>query len=368
MLTKKWIALVAALMLLVPTFALAQEEFDGTVVAGDTIPVLAPYGGTVQAISLTEGQLLAVGDVVATMQTTKVLASEDGVVRGVFAQAGDALSQTTVLNIAPTRKYTISCTIDKAYDEIDTKYVHIGETVYIRNKKDGTYKAKGTVTAANGSNYTVQTTAGELYLQDTVYIYRDSDYSTDSRIGSGTVGRTTELAVTGTGSLLKIYVQDGDTVERGQLLFETVSGTLDGLGEYSDTIQSDEGGIVAEIKVAAGQTVNKGDVLLTLYPQENDQIEFSIDEDLLGVVHVGDTVNIVFNWKEDSGETIQGTVTGISYLSEDSSTTDTASQSGTAATTSTSTSATPKYKGYIAFQADDSVRIGMGVTVTTIDN
>ncbi|MDD3213208.1 MAG: HlyD family efflux transporter periplasmic adaptor subunit [Eubacteriales bacterium] len=358
---KKLIALVLSILLLVPALASAEEEFEGNVVAGDTIPVLAPYGGTIQSISLREGALISVGDAVATLQTTKVLAPEDGTVRGIFNEEGDSLNNTTVLYVAPVSKYTISCTIDKAYDAIENKYVRIGETVYIRNKRDGTYKAVGIVTSVDGTKYTVQTTAGELYMEDTVYIYRDEDYTTESRIGSGTVGRTPELAIAGTGSLLKLYVEDGEEVERGQLLFETVEGTLDALGEYSDTIQFDVSGVIDEIKATAGQKVAKGDVLLTVYQQDSYQIEFSIDEDLLNVVNVGDTMNIVFNWKEDSGEAVQGTVTGISYVSEASST-----QSGDT-TATTTTSSTPKYTGYIAFQADDSVRLGMSVTITTID-
>ena len=42
-----------------------------------------------------------------------------------------------------------------------------------------------------------------------------------------------------------MHVKDGDTVERGQLLFETVEGTLDGLGVYGATVQSDVAGVIA---------------------------------------------------------------------------------------------------------------------------
>lgn len=361
MLNKKLIALGLSLLMLLPAFAMAEEELEGSVVAGDTITVTAPYGGTIQSISLREGALINAGDAVATIQTTKVLAPEDGTVRGIFAQEGDSVDNATIMYIAPVSKYTISCTIDKAYDSIDTKYVRIGETVYIKNKRDGTYEAVGTITSVDGSSYTVQTSAGELYMEDTVYIYRDADYDTDSRIGSGTVSRTSELSISGTGSLLKLYVQDGEEVERGQLLCETVEGTLDALAAYSDTITCDVSGVIAEINTSAGQKVSKGDVLMTVYTPDSYQIEFSIDEDLLTAVQVGDTVNIVFNWKEDSGETIQGTVTGISYISEDSSSGTTDESGGS------STSSATKYTGYIAFQPDDTVRLGMSVTISTID-
>ena len=353
-------ALIAAL-LLTPALALAGEEFDGNVVAGDTVAVTAPYGGTVASISLTEGAPIAVGDPVATMQTTRVLAPVDGTVRGVFHQAGDALSGDAVLNIAPVSKYTLTCTLDKAYDSIDTNYVRIGETVYLKCKPDGSHKAVGTVTAVNGSQYTVQTTAGELYMEETVYVYRSDAYTKVTRIGSGTVGRTSEIAVTGTGSLLKLYVSDGDTVERGQLLYETVTGTLDALGVYTDTVQSDAAGVIASVKVAAGQQVAKGDVLLTVYQPQSYRISFPVDEDLLGSVNVGDNVVITLNWNEDSGKTYQGKVTGISYLSD--ALADTSTQNATATTTTTKI----QYTGTVAFTADDDVRVGMSVTLTTVD-
>lgn len=356
---KKLIAVLAAAILFVPAFAFASEEFDGNVIEGDTVTVTAPYGGTVKSISLREGSLIHTGDAVATMQTTEVLAPEDGTVRGIFVEAGDTLDKTTVMYEAPVSKYTLSCTIDDAYPTNEMNYVRIGETVYIKCAVDGTHKAVGIITAVDGSKYTVQTTAGELYLEETVYIYRGKTYSYKTRIGSGTVGRTGEIAITGTGSLLKMYVEDGEEVERGQLLFETVDGTLDALGVYSDVIQSDTDGVIAGVKVNAGDKVSKGDVLLTVYQQDSYQIECTIEEDLLGSIKVGDTVNIVFNWNEDTGTPLQGTVTGISYVSDSSAD----STGTTAATTSSSTT----YKGYIAFKADDSVRLGMSVTISTID-
>lgn len=362
--SKRWIALLAAL-LLTPALALAQEEFEGNVVAGDTVAVTAPFGGTIRTVDLQEGSLLNVGDAVAIVDTTRVYAPVDGTVNGIFCQAGDALSGTTVLYLAPVSKYTLSCSIDKAYTSIDNRFVHIGEKVYIKCSADGTHKAEGIITAVSGAKYTVQTTAGELYMEETVYIYRSDAYTYATRIGSGTVGRTDALAVTGTGSLLALHVQDGDSVERGQLLFETVEGSLDALSTQGDTILSDTQGVVAAVNVAAGQTVSKGDVLLTVYPPQSEQIAFTIDEDLLGAIAVGDPVKIVFNWNEDSGTAAQGTVTAISYVSDSGDTSATASTSGQS-TGGTSSSAT-QYLGYASFQADDTVRLGMSVTVTTLD-
>ena len=82
---------------------------------------------------------------------------------------------------------------------------------------------------------------------------------------------------------------------------------------------------------------------------------------------VGDAVNIVFNWNEDSGVTYQGKVTGISYISDSTASgTEAASNSAASAATAATASGT-KYTGYIAFSADQTVRLGMSVTITTID-
>lgn len=100
-----------------------------------------------------------------------------------------------------------------------------------------------------------------------MYIYRDEALTASSRLGRGTVSRTAETAVSGTGSIVKLHVQDGETVQRGQLLFETVTGSLDGLYAMSNEIVSEVSGIVAQLNVSAGATVNKGDVLLTGLPE-----------------------------------------------------------------------------------------------------
>lgn len=358
--SKRLVALLA-LALWIPAMAMAQEAFEGYVTAGETITVTAPFGGTVTGVSLVAGEVVAVGDEVATVQTTRVQAPVDGTVRGIFAQAGDELEKTTVLYIAPVSKYTLACSIQKAYPSNDNTYVHLGETVYIKCTKDGTHKAEGIITAVNGSNFTVQTTAGELYMEETVYLYRSDAYTYATRIGKGTVGRTAEIAVTATGSLLSLTVADGDTVERGQLLFETVDGTLGGQSELSANVTSTAAGVVAEVKAAAGQKVSAGDVLLSVYPQGSYIIAFTIDEDLLGDVKVGQAVQISFHWNEELGVTTQGTVTGISYVSAES---DSATQSGGGTTATTSST---QYTGYASFQADETVRLGMSVTVTTTD-
>lgn len=340
---KLLIWLMAACLIL--SAASAEETFDGVVIAGNAVTVTAPYGGTVDNVYVKQGQLLTENSEILSMATTRVLATEDGTIHGIFAQAGEDASGT-VMYLSPVSRYTIRASISKAASTAQARYVTLGETVYLRCTKDGSHEARGIVTGVDGTSYTVQTTAGELYMEETVYLYRSADYDADECIGSGTVSRTEAIAIRGSGSVLRLHVQDGEDVERGQLLFETVEGVIDGAILQDASVRTSQGGVVAEVKVQAGQKVSQGDVLLTLYQPEDDQIRFSIPEDMLSSVSVGDDATITFNWKDEQGEPVHGTVTEISYIG-------TTGQNGETT-----------YDGYIAFSADESVRLGMNVTVT----
>ncbi len=346
--------LVALILMLVPALALAETTFDGKVVAGESVSVTAPFGGTVSSFRLRAGSLIGLGDKIAAIETTKVYASANGTIAGVFAQPGDAIENITarygaVMYIVPDRKYSISADIEKAYNSSETKYINIGETVYITCASDGAHTAEGVVTAASGTTYTVETTSGELLMEESVNIYRDASRSTKTRVGKGTVGRTAEIAVNGSGSLLKLHVQDGQRVARGDLLFETVTGQVDGLFATSNEIMSDVSGVVASVNTSAGATVNKGDTLLTVYTMDSAQIEITVDEYDLTTISEGDKVCISFNYDESKTEQVMGEVNMISHVSSVEGTSD------------------ASYLAYIDFTPDKDVRIGMTVVVTTID-
>ncbi len=351
---RKAMIILAVCALLVPGLA-AAEEFEGNVIAPEETLVTTPYGGTVQSVSVREGETIASGDDIAQMQTLKVYAQDDGVVRGIFAETGDALDEeTAVLYIATGSQYEISGSTSYAYDSQDAQYIRLGETVYIVYKPNQVYNAVGIVTAVSGSSYTVQTVSGDLTVGSTVYIYRDEEYSNRQRLGKGKVERLSETAVYGTGSLLKVYVENGETVTRGQLLFETVAGDMLITAEDDGVIRADAAGIIESVSVAAGDTVDKDAVVLTVVPPGQFEIGFAITEDMLNSVYVGQSVNITFNWNEDTGNSVPGTVTKISYVSE------------TADDTEDDTTSV-EYMGYVSFEADDTVKLGMSVTVETVD-
>ncbi|MBN1777706.1 MAG: HlyD family efflux transporter periplasmic adaptor subunit [Clostridiales bacterium] len=348
---RKLLILLSSCMLLVPGLA-AAEEFEGNVVAVQSAIVTSSYGGVVQSVAVREGQTVREGDTIAAMQTVKAYAPEDGTICGIFADTGDEVTDAAVLYIAPDNQYTISCTTGKAYNAQENNYVRLGETVYVVYLTNRKYYGFGIVTAVDGSSYTVETTDANLYIGTTVYVYRSEEYASSNRIGSGTVDRVGETAVYGSGSLLKVYVENGEKVTRGQLLFETVAGEMLYSASADGVILADTAGIVETVSVAAGDTVAKDGVLMTVVRPDLYEIEFLIDEELLSSVHIGQEAAISFNWNEETGAVTQGTVSRISYVSESDDGTNT---SGT------------QYKGYISFTADDTVKLGMSVTIKTPD-
>ena len=354
---KKLLSLLLALLCcLTPCAALADVSFDGSVVSGGATSVRAPFGGVVTSVSVQAGDRVEAGDAVAEVETTKVYASEAGTVTGLFVQPGDnaetvAARYGAALYIAPTNKYSIAADIEKAYNDSANKYVNIGETVYIACTSDSDHTAVGVIVAAEGTTYTVETTSGELMMEETVNIYRSSERNSSSRIGRGTVSRTAEMAVSATGSVVALHVSDGDRVERGQLLFETVSGDLDGLYATGSAITSTTSGVVASVNASAGATLNKGDTVLSVYPDDSLEIEIDVEEYDLASIAVGDEVSIRFNWDENGDHDAQGSVRAISFLPE-------------TAEAGAETASDAIYNAYVTFTPDESTRLGMTVIVT----
>ena len=263
-----------------------------------------------------------------------------------MAEAGDSAGQT-VLSIAPMSKYTVTADISDAYDSAANKHVTVGETVYMECSRDGSHVAVGRVVKAEGSAYTVEVTGGELYMEETVYIYRDEEHSSSARIGSGTVSRTAELAVSGTGRVAELYVSEGERVERGQLLFTCVEADTVEDALLGGEIRSTASGVVASVAAHAGQQAAVGSTVLTVYPPEGFCVELSVEEADLAAVNVGDSVRLSFDFDPEGALTCEGTVTEISYLGE-------------------STEAGTVYTAWVDFDPPEDVRLGMTVTATVI--
>ena len=203
---KAWLSLCLCALCLTGA-AGAEIALSGTVSAREAVAVTASVGGSVEEVAVRVGEWVEAGEAVATVALTGVYAPADGTVRGIMAEAGDSAGET-VLSIAPMSKYTVTADISDAYDSAANKHVTVGETVYMECSRDGSHVAVGRVVKAEGAAYTVEVTGGELYMEETVYIYRDEEHSSSARIGSGTVSRTAELAVSGTGRVAEMYVSE----------------------------------------------------------------------------------------------------------------------------------------------------------------
>lgn len=358
------VVLAALLMLALGMPALAQVSFQGTVISRETTTVSAPFGGLIDKISLRKGDIIHVGDPVATIKTTKVYAEMDGVVSGIFAKEGDQTEGITeryggVMYLEPINKYIVSATTEKAYNSSATKYIHIGEKVYLSCTKDGTHVGTAVVTKvaevdeSGNTPYTLEVIGGEFYMGETVGIYRDSAHSSSSRIGRGTIQQNAAVPVKGTGSVLKLHVQVGDRVERGEVLFETVEGVLDGLFAVDNTIYSPLDGIVATVEATQGSAVEKGGKLITVYPKDAMQIEIKVSELDLTEIHEGDKVSIEFEWDADGTLQLDGVVSGISSVGDDKT---------------EKSPSDAQYSAYVDFTPVDAVRLDMSVIVYTKDN
>ena len=343
--SKKWLSLCLCALCLTGA-ARAEIALSGTVAAREAAAVTANIGGSVEGVFVRAGDRVEAGDVVATVALTGVYAPADGTVRGIMAEAGDSAGQT-VLSIAPMSKYTVTADISDAYDSAANKHVTVGETVYMECSRDGSHVAVGRVVKAEGSAYTVEVTGGELYMEETVYIYRDEEHSSSARIGSGTVSRTAELAVSGTGRVAEMYVSEGERVERGQLLFTCVEADTVEDALLGGEIRSTASGVVASVAAQAGQQAAVGSTVLTVYPTESFCVELSVEEADLAAVNVGDIVRLSFDFDAEGALTCEGTVTEISYLGE-------------------STEAGTVYTAWVDFDPPEDVRLGMTVTATVI--
>ncbi len=351
--------LVAALFLC--TSAFADTMFSGNVVAIETAAVSAPFGGMTRDIALKKGDLVAIGDPIATIYTTKIYAPQEGTVSGVFGQPGDGAESIgtrygAVIYIEPVNRYTVSATTDKAYNSSENRFISVGETVYLSCSKDGTHVGRAVVTkvdtssaaSTGNSSYQLEVTAGEFYMGEEVGIFRAEDYDAKSRIGRGIVTQNAAIPVTGAGSILKMHVQPGDRVERGEILFETVEGVLDGLYAMDNTIVSDVEGVVATVDVTTGGAVGKGANMITVYPKSAFRLEVSVSEMDLVDIAEGDTVEIEFDFDADGASRCEGVVESISHVSN--------AETGSA-----------EYSAYITFTPDENVRLGMSAIAYVLD-
>jgi biotin carboxyl carrier protein len=216
------------------------------------------------------GQRVEAGQVVGGIRETKVFAPVDGSVAAVHLETGDK-ADGTVLEISPVSRYTLTCTAENYAKTPENALIHSGESLYVKCSADGTHRAIARVTTIDGAAFSAEVTAGELYVGEAVFLYRSREFTTDSLVGKGTVTTHDTVAVSGNGVLLKLRVAVGDTVERGQWLFSTAS--------TDDTqITVPVSGIVTAVNVQVGSAVQEDQSAATLATAITLRAEVSADD------------------------------------------------------------------------------------------
>ena len=363
-LSKRILTGALACALLTPAAQAETISFTGTVAAKSTSEIYAPIGGTVESVSAVAGQQVRAGDVLATLATTKVYAEEGGVITGLFAQIGDSADTVSqrygaVMYIEGESVYTISASTDNAYNTTANKFVHVGEEVLLSCYSDGSHSGTGVITAIEGTDYTVEVISGEFLIGETVNVYRGETATSTARIGRGALNRKNPTAVTASGSIVSLAVQDGDVVQKGDLLFETLEGSFDGLYMSGTDILASADGVLAQVNLTQGDRLEKGSVAAVLYPEGAMQIQAQISEANLGFVQVGDPVEIELNWNSDAEVRYTGTIAMISAIAD--------SSSGSGSGDGMESSDEVTYTVYVDFTPDANTRYGMSAIVSTLD-
>lgn len=320
-------------------------EIDGVVQPAKTVSILAPYSGRVGDMTVAAGDALAAGSALLNISTTKIYADFDGAVTGVFAQPGDSAAWVqgrygALLWLEEETLYSAACSINGADSDVEDKIVHVGETVYVRATNNNKHEGVARVTSVFGKDYTLDITlVDDLEMNESIRVYRESDYDVDSCIGTGKVSRIDPVAISSEGYVLAVHVQDGDSVARGDLLLEVVPDALEGRVGGDGSVKMPEDGVLLSVGAAAGAQIAKDAVLATYCPAGALELVCAVDEQDLKSLAVGDKMKAAFDALD--GEAIGATVTKIASAADENG----------------------AYAVTLVLESTEDVRIGMSATV-----
>ena len=282
---------------------------NASIVAPETVKVVAPFSGTLRPFDLTMGESVARGDVLFEIDTIPVYAQQAGTVAAVLAAEGDDASGVisrhgALAVIEPELALYIDASNKDAYDDDDNRYLHAGETLYL---KCGNEKGEGRVTSVNGKDYIVEILDGSFDVDDTVRCFRESAMPSDSETGRGKVKRYADVSVQASGRVARVHVQPGDKVAVGDLLFEMIDAQS--ARDASPVITAPVSGAVTLMQAATGAQVYRGMLLCEIADLSALELSAEVDELDLSAIRVGDVLSYTLDAYGEN--TFSGTVTEI---------------------------------------------------------
>lgn len=143
------------------------------------------------------------------------------------------------------------------------------------------------------------------------------------------------LAQPGEGpTVVRLCVSEGETVERGQLLYEVCASE-------KTTVVAPVSGVVTRLFAAPGDELRSDEAVAAIVRSEDICVEIDMDETQAATLQPGDRVELTFAADSDS-ETAMGTIEEILSIAENAA-----------------------YRAYIIPDETDGLRIGQSVTVRT---
>jgi len=313
---KKLLAILL-IVLMLPAAAMADETVSANAVAesANVYQIIAPYSGVLKPFDWETGDVVTENELLLEMETVKIYAPADGTVRALFAEPGDqaanVMNQYGMLAaIEKDQPMVVNATSYGAYNKAENKLVHVGEMVYLEEMNDRDNEGIGRITAVTAEGYVVEVMGGDFDDNVSVEIYRNSDCSSKSCIGSGRTDITVEMPVSGSGYVLKAAVQEGDIVQKGDLLYELATQDADNTLRSPELISPSDGAI--ELSVISGMQVYKGQMLAKVHDLSAMNVVASVDEMDLDRADIGQSVTIVFDRYPENE--LHGTVTEISRI------------------------------------------------------
>lgn len=353
----KKLALSASVLLIVMLLAVSAMadtiSFNATVQPKDKTLVYAPIGGLVDRVLVEAGDYVNAGDTLIELRTEKVYATENGTITGIFAQPGDSVDSVVsrygaVMYLEGKARFTVSATTDNAYNSVEARFVQVGEFVYLRSRSDSAHTGTGRITAVNGTSYTIEVQTGALEVGESVDVYRNTNMESSTRIGRGDVARVNPVVMGGSGAIVSIAVENGQKVNRGDVLYETLTGSFDGLYVTGTSVKASVSGVIGQINATEGSQLQKNAIAAIIYNAGSMRLKGSVNETDLRYVNVGDQVAVELIWMEDEEITVPGVISAISAVSV---------AEGTNVT----------FPVYIDFMPDATTRYGMSAVINTLD-